>query len=202
MTPAVRKLAKEMNVNVLAVKGSGPRGRILKEDLYLFADTDSPISGTGAVNSIHKEVSNIVAIEPISPLPLFNLPAEGVMLATLPPQEVGRRVVPLRGVQRLMARSMAESLKVPQLTFSDDIDCDKLMRLKEDAKKQKQPSLNLSQSQAGSESRSTASPSPSIMPFLVKATSLALKRHPIMNCSVLCPNCSEVIYNDNHNIGR
>jgi 2-oxoisovalerate dehydrogenase E2 component (dihydrolipoyl transacylase) len=200
MTPAVRKLAKEMNVNLLAVKGSGPGGRILKEDLYLFADTDSPTSGTGAVNSAFSEaVSNI---EPFVPRPLFHQPTEGVMPATFPLQEGGRSVVPLRGVQRLMARSMAESLKVPQLTFSDDIDCDKLMRLKEDAKKQKQPSKN--PSQAGSESRSNASPtpSPSIMPFLVKATSLALKKHTIMNCSVLCPDCSEVIYNDDHNIGR
>jgi 2-oxoisovalerate dehydrogenase E2 component (dihydrolipoyl transacylase) len=202
MTPAVRKLAKEMNVNLLAVKGSGPGGRILKEDLYLFADTDSPISGTGAVNSAFREVVSSVAIEPFLPRPSFHQSAEGVMLATLPLQEGGRRVVPLRGVQRLMARSMAESLKVPQLTFSDDIACDKLMRLKEDAKKQKQPSKI--QSQPGSESRSNVSPtpSPSIMPFLVKATSLALKKHTIMNCSVLCPDCSEVIYNDDHNIGR
>lgn len=197
MTPAVRRLAKEMNLNLLAVKGSGPGGRVLKEDLYLHADTDtdSAISETGTfdgsrtVNSALRESKSSIAPEPF--LPSSHQPAEGVMLATLPLQEGGRRVVPLRGVQRLMARSMAESLKVPQLTYSDDIDCDKLMQLKEDTKKL-----------AGSELRSKTSPSPSIMPFLLKATSLALKRHPIMNCSVLCPDCSEVIYNDDHNIGR
>lgn len=201
MTPAVRRLAKEMNLNLLAVKGSGPGGRVLKEDLYLHSDTDSAISGTGTLdgsgtaNSTHRESKSSIAPEPLLPVPSSHQPPQGAMVATLPLQEGGQRVVPLRGVQRLMARSMAESLKVPQLTYSDDIDCDKLMQLKEDAKKL-----------AGSESRSkaspSASPSPSIMPFLVKATSLALKRHPIMNCSVLCPDCSEVIYNDDHNIGR
>ena len=202
MTPAVRRLAKEMNLNLLAVKGSGPGGRILKEDLYLFSDTDSAISGTAAVNSTHREAISSAAPARFLPSPSLNHPIEGIMQETLPLQKGGQRIVPLRGVQRLMARSMAESLKVPQLTFSDDIDCDKLMRLKEDATKQKQPSRSQNQDQAGSESRSRASSSPSIMPFLVKATSLALKRHPIMNCSVLCPDCSEVVYNDDHNIGR
>ena len=34
--PATRKLAREFGINLLEVKGSGPRGRILKEDLHAF----------------------------------------------------------------------------------------------------------------------------------------------------------------------
>ena len=34
--PAVRKLAREFGINLKDVKGSGPRGRILKEDLHSF----------------------------------------------------------------------------------------------------------------------------------------------------------------------
>jgi pyruvate dehydrogenase E2 component (dihydrolipoamide acetyltransferase) len=34
--PATRKLAREFGINLLEVKGSGPKGRILKEDLHAF----------------------------------------------------------------------------------------------------------------------------------------------------------------------
>ncbi len=33
-TPSVRKLARELGVDLSAIKASGPKGRILKEDLY------------------------------------------------------------------------------------------------------------------------------------------------------------------------
>ena len=35
-SPATRKLAREFGINLLEVKGSGPKGRILKEDLHAF----------------------------------------------------------------------------------------------------------------------------------------------------------------------
>lgn len=34
--PAVRKLAREFGINLAEVKGCGPKGRILKEDLHVF----------------------------------------------------------------------------------------------------------------------------------------------------------------------
>ena len=34
--PAVRKLAREFGINLVEVKGCGPKGRILKEDLHVF----------------------------------------------------------------------------------------------------------------------------------------------------------------------
>ena len=48
--PAVRKLAREFGVELSRVKGSGPRGRILKEDLQQFVQSalrDEPAAAAG-----------------------------------------------------------------------------------------------------------------------------------------------------------
>ena len=52
-SPAVRRVARELNVNIHEIPGSGKKGRIYKEDVVSFnnapvvsADTGTP-SGTG-----------------------------------------------------------------------------------------------------------------------------------------------------------
>lgn len=157
-TPAVRRLAKEMGLDLASVSGSGPGGRITKEDLIRMSDNQPS--------------------EPAQPSGVSHISSSA---ASSDGESSRRRVVPLRGVHRLMVRSMTESLKVPQLTYNDDIECDKLLQFKSSMRE-----LGLMAS---------------IMPLIIKATSLALNKHPTMNCSVLCPNCSEIVYNDDHNIG-
>ena len=51
--PAVRKLAREFGVDLTAVKGSGPKGRIIKEDVqaYVAKRLAEPSSGTVASGS-------------------------------------------------------------------------------------------------------------------------------------------------------
>jgi pyruvate dehydrogenase E2 component (dihydrolipoamide acetyltransferase) len=51
--PAVRKLAREFGVDLRAVKGSGPKGRIVKEDLHVYvsqrlADPSTPAVSVGS----------------------------------------------------------------------------------------------------------------------------------------------------------
>ena len=179
-TPAVRKMAKELGLDLHQVKGSGPGGRILKEDL---------------MKDIHIEVaSEVVFIKEISADPYSNpdLVQEYPSVPSVH-REGERRTVPLRGLQRLMARSMTESLKVPQLCYSDDINCDLLLLLREGMK---------SSMKKGKAAALPNNSSPSILPLIIKATSLALKKHPIMNCSVHCAECSEIVYNEDHNIGE
>ena len=46
--PAVRKLCREMGVNVAAVKGTGPRGRVLQEDVHHWVKQRLAEPGTSA----------------------------------------------------------------------------------------------------------------------------------------------------------
>ena len=52
--PATRKLAREFGINLLEVKGSGPKGRILKEDLHAFV-SQRLNSGSAQVGFQHSQ---------------------------------------------------------------------------------------------------------------------------------------------------
>lgn len=85
-TPAVRRLASENKVDLSQVKATGPHGRILKGDVlaYLSGEQDSLISNKPAV----------VDVRPKQPLP--------------PP--AADRVEVLKGVRKIMFKSMTNSL--------------------------------------------------------------------------------------------
>ena len=58
--PAVRKLAREFGIPLVEIKGSGPRGRLLKEDLHNFVKRrfEAPVS-TGSAGSAIPQVPDI-----------------------------------------------------------------------------------------------------------------------------------------------
>ena len=210
-TPAVRKIAQEMGLDLHLIEGSGPGGRILKEDLMNDSRRGRG-KGRGRGETSEVVYINEVSADPYSNADLVHEKSSSVSssVSSVYREEEGKGkgegerrtvTVPLRGLQRLMARSMTESLKVPQLCYSDDINCDQLLLIREGMKKS---TLKKEKGRTASPSSSLQpnNASPSILPLIIKATSLALKKHPIMNCSVHCAECSEIVYNDDHNIGE
>jgi pyruvate dehydrogenase E2 component (dihydrolipoamide acetyltransferase) len=97
--PAVRRLAREFGVPLEKVRGSGPRGRILKEDLHKFVQgaLDGETSASGAGLPVVPEVD----------------------FAKFGPVEVSKR----SKMDRLTANNMQRSwLNVPHVTQFDDVD--------------------------------------------------------------------------------
>ncbi len=100
--PAVRKLAREFGVDLAAVEGSGPKGRILKEDIQGFVKQS--LSGAAAAGG------SVGA--GIPPIPEVDFAAFG---------EVD--VQPLSKVDKLTAANMQRSwLNVPHVTQFDEFD--------------------------------------------------------------------------------
>ncbi|EDV23485.1 uncharacterized protein TRIADDRAFT_28052, partial [Trichoplax adhaerens] len=89
--------------------------------------------------------------------------------------------VPIRGIRKAMVKTMTESLKVPQFGYCDEISMNALSDL---IAKWKQ----------------SGSTPIGMMPFFIKAASLALKEFPILNSSV-DENCENIIYKSSHNVG-
>jgi pyruvate/2-oxoglutarate dehydrogenase complex dihydrolipoamide acyltransferase (E2) component len=97
-TPAVRKIAKERGLDLAKVVGSGPKGRVLKEDVLAFLagkqqqQQQSPHQQQAATarTSAHTVASS----------------------TTSGAADKGDQRVPIRGIQRLMVKSMTESLQV------------------------------------------------------------------------------------------
>ncbi|GGI88490.1 dihydrolipoyllysine-residue acetyltransferase [Shewanella gelidii] len=162
-SPAVRRMARSLDVNLADVKGSGKNGRVYKEDIEKF------LSGSN-VASVSNETNGAMGNLPV-------VTTEAVVM--------GDKVEPIRGVKAVMAKMMTESVStIPHFTYCEEFDLTDLVALRESMKQK----------------YSTEERKLTLMPFFMKAMSLAIKEFPIMNSS---PNesCSELTYHRDHNIG-
>ncbi|KAJ3184334.1 hypothetical protein HDU85_001639 [Gaertneriomyces sp. JEL0708] len=98
-TPAVRRIAREHQVDLVKVKGTGPSGRILKGDVLAFVSG----MGTGGVNdAAPASAASATSVSQLSP------PKEDTLL-------------PLTPIQKAMFKTMTRSLQIPHFGFSDEI---------------------------------------------------------------------------------
>jgi len=106
-TPATRRLAREMGVDLSKVQGSGPGGQIT------VADVRSAKVGPGAL----KEVDNQLTPGPATP-------------------SSGDVRIPFRGVRRMIAEHMVLTQRqVAQFTYVEEIDCTELVELRDKAER-------------------------------------------------------------------
>jgi len=84
-----------------------------------------------------------------------------------------------------MVQTMTAANAVPQLGYCEEINMDALVKLRKELKP-------IAESQGVKLS---------YMPFILKATSNALKQFPSLNAHVTDADCSEVVYKGAHNIG-
>ncbi len=153
-SPAVRRVAKELNVNICEVPGSGKKGRVYKEDVVAFNQAPQPLVSEVSTTST-------VAVSG------------------------GTRVEPIKGIKAVMAKAMVESVStIPHFTYCDEIDMTELIALRSELKEH----------YAKQDVKLT------MMPFFMKAMSLALNEFPIVNSQVNA-DCTELTYFDDHNIG-
>lgn len=93
------------------------------------------------------------------------------------------KVVPLKGVPKVMFKSMTEALKIPHFMYSEEIEVSKLIQVRNDCKEQALArGIRLS-----------------YMPFFIKAASICLHKYPILNSSIDVEHES-IIYKPYHNI--
>ncbi|KAJ2946937.1 hypothetical protein O0L34_g16281 [Tuta absoluta] len=94
------------------------------------------------------------------------------------------RVVPVTGFTRAMVKSMTEAMKIPHFGFSEEYDVTKLVEARKVLKDlAEEHGVKLT-----------------YMPLIIKAASLSLLAHPILNSS-LDSACEHIIYKASHNIG-
>ncbi|MCG7568639.1 dihydrolipoyllysine-residue acetyltransferase [Pseudoalteromonas sp. CNC9-20] len=160
-SPAVRRRAREHDIDISKVPGSGKNGRVYKEDIERFlasGDTAQSASQQGPSNTTSSNANQ---------------------------QSGGSRVEPIKGMKAAMAKQMSASVStIPHFTYSDEIDLTDLIALRGTLKEQyKQQGVKLT-----------------MMPFFIKALSLAMQEFPVLNAQVN-DECTELTYFDDHNIG-
>lgn len=156
-SPAVRRLARENDISIADVPGSGKKGRVLKKDIEAFKSG----SQSAATSTDSKPTQQPAATSG------------------------GTRTEAIRGVKAAMAKQMMNSVStIPHFTYADEFDVTNLIALREKLKEQyKEKGVRLT-----------------VMPFFIKALSLALKEFPVINAQVN-EDCTEITYFDDHNIG-
>jgi pyruvate dehydrogenase E2 component (dihydrolipoamide acetyltransferase) len=149
--PAVRRYAREKGVELNTVPATGPNGRVLREDV------DKLLAG-GAPRPAARESAPMSA-----PAAGARFGYTDVRYSTDPSRE---ERVPLRGLRRTIAKAMERSkFTATHFTYVAEVDCDKLVQLREAAKKvAEERGVKLS-----------------YLPFMVKAAVAALKKHPDVN---------------------
>jgi pyruvate dehydrogenase E2 component (dihydrolipoamide acetyltransferase) len=176
-TPATRRLARELSVDLNAVRGTGPGGRVLDEDVRAAA---SGPRGAAAPATM--------AARPATPAgPARPLAAVGADTPPLPRFEQWGPVerAPLSHLRRTIAERMTLSATlIPHVTHFDraDItDLDAIITRNLEAARAKGVTLTLTS-------------------FLLKAAALALLRHPTFNAS-LDPGAGEMVLKRYYNLG-
>jgi pyruvate dehydrogenase E2 component (dihydrolipoamide acetyltransferase) len=163
--PATRKLARELGVDLRRVPPSGPAGRVTREDVERFAvraKTPAPILQMPVQDvSIHQAVTLVPQPDPA---PVSKKPEP-----VAPPRRAGDQRVPIRGLRKRIYENMARSKHTAaHFTYVDECDATSLKALRE-------------RTRAFAERAGTKL---SYLPFIVKASVAALKRHPALNCLV------------------
>jgi pyruvate dehydrogenase E2 component (dihydrolipoamide acetyltransferase) len=153
-TPATRKLARDMEIDLRHVPPTGPAGRVTKSDVETFrhAPPAAPVSPA--------------APEPTPALVRGPVPAPAVPVRE-PPAVPDR--IPFVGLRRKIAQKMSQSkATAAHYTFVEECDATELKRVRDRLR-------------GIAEGRGVKL---SFLPFIVKAVVSALKRHPMLNSTL------------------
>ena len=181
-TPATRRLARELGVDLRAVSGTGPGGRVTDDDVRTFTSgTRRPAVAPVADGQARERAA------PERPAVARPLAAVGVEPPALPRFEQWGPVErqPLSHLRRTIAERMTLSATlIPHVTHFDRADItelDTIIRRNVEAARQRGITLTLTS-------------------FLLKAAALALQEYPQFNAS-LDPAAGELIVKRYHHLG-
>ncbi|MEW6252619.1 MAG: dihydrolipoamide acetyltransferase family protein, partial [Planctomycetota bacterium] len=179
--PAVRKLAREMGVDINQVSGSGPGGRVLREDVERFAAGEGRPTvpqevgeGVPAAAAGVEAGGPAVAMVPVVGAELPDFAQYGPIRRESPPQ-----------IRKTIARQMMRAWQnVPRVTHADKADVTDLERHRK----------------AFNAGLGEGEPKLTMTAILVKTVALALRDFPMLNCS-FDARSEEIICKDYRHIG-
>jgi len=168
-TPATRKLARELGVDIRTVVGSGRAGRITSDDVRAHSG-----GAAGASESARSQGS-----ERSKP------PSAGRFAPEAAATQPGDERVPFRGVRKRIAETLVRSKQTAaHFSYVEEVDVTDLVTLRTRA--------NVRLAERGLKL--------SYLPFIIKATVAALKKHPSLN-STLDEATSEIVRRRAYHIG-
>ena len=151
VSPRARKLAKELKVDLNSIKGSGPHGRIVAEDVEAAAGKAQPAP-------VQQLVTVPASGAPAAPAAAKPAPAKPAP-APVPAVAMTGQTVPMNALQNAVVRNMMVSLSVPCFRVGYTITTDNLDKLYKQIK----------------------SKGVTMTALLAKAVAVTLQKHPLLN---------------------
>ncbi len=185
LSPLVRKMAREYNIDIAKVKGSGAGGRITKQDVeaYMSSQAAQTYSAPPAVAAPPPPPPPAPAAPP-KPAPVAATPAPAASTAMPLAESAKVRTEPMSTMRQKIAEHMVMSQRTSaHVTTVHRVDITKIAKLRERAK---------------AEFQSRNGFSLTFLPFFAAAAAEALRAFPIFNSSIDGKN---VVYYRDINIG-
>jgi pyruvate dehydrogenase E2 component (dihydrolipoamide acetyltransferase) len=164
-SPLVRKIAREHNVSLSQVEGTGLGGRITKQDILSFIEGQS-----GAA----PRESGGTGVSPVQPSeharPTIQAASASVQAPRPTPAAIPGDLVPMTNMRRIIAQRMIESRRTSaHVHCMFEVDMTRIVNLRNKLK-------------SGFEQRNGARLT--FMPFFVRAAIIGLQQFPIVNASL------------------
>jgi pyruvate dehydrogenase E2 component (dihydrolipoamide acetyltransferase) len=175
-SPLVRRIAKENNLDLRQVPGTGSAGRITKEDILGFLAKGSVPAPTAAAPTSIKPAAAV----PATPATVAAKPAA----AAAPIAAAGDELVPLTRMRSIIAQRMVDSKRTSAHVHTVfKIDMSRIVRIreKEKSKYEQRNGVKLT-----------------YMPFISRAVIATLRKMPIVNASM---EGEAIRYHKNINLG-
>ena len=175
VSPAVRRLLVEHNLDAAKIQGSGKDGRLNKQDIldYLAAQQGKSAAFTSTAPSYAATLATP------SPTPTLAAAQPGSV-----GQKPGERRVPMTRLRARIAERLLESQRsTATLTTFNEVNMQKVFDVRNQYKARFEQEYKVKLG---------------FMSFFVKAAVEALKRYPVVNASI---EGNDIVYHDNYDIG-
>jgi 2-oxoglutarate dehydrogenase E2 component (dihydrolipoamide succinyltransferase) len=191
LSPVVRKMAREFNIDLRNVRGTGAGGRITKADVEAYmsaqgakaAQQPAPVpSGAGGYPTV-PEPAPAVQPPPAPPQPAYQPPAPAA--PPMPRAEQAKtRIEPMSNMRQKIAEHMIFSKRTSaHVTTVHKVDMTKVAKIRERQKTEFQARYGFSLT---------------FLPFVARAATEAIRTFPIVNASIEGTN---IVYHNEINIG-
>ena len=176
LSPLVRRMAREHNLDLGKIRGTGAGGRISKQDVEAYlAQSAAPAPAPAPVAA--KPAAPAPAPAPVAPAPA---PAP----YQPPVGQAKTRIEPMSAMRIKIAEHMVMSKRTsPHVTTIHRVDMTKVARLRERYKAQFQANYGFSLT---------------YLPFIVRASVAALRQFPLVNASL---DGNNIVYHNEIHIG-
>lgn len=198
-TPVARRMADSASIDISEIRGTGPAGRVTKDDVerYLEERDSEPVEGAGvratpAARRVAREHGlNLADITGSGPrgrvqeadaLAAVEAAEEAVEAEEAPSPEVDVETVPITGARRIMAQRMQQSNQnIPSFTLNTELDAGPIIELRR---------------KINTRLEETGEGHVSLTALMLKAVAWTLERHRWLNAH--CDGKEIQLYSDVH----